>query len=260
MTQSLHPAAQKGFSSAAELYQQVRPSYPPDIVHWLQDQLQLDEKSQVIDLGSGTGKFLPYLQHITKHITAIEPIQEMLAQLQSAYPDVQTLQASSDQLPLTRHSLDAVICAQSFHWFANLETLQQIYHVLKPTGHLALIWNQRDIQVDWVKALADVIAPLEGNTPRYHSGQWKKVFEQQTLFQLDHVQTFQQAHIGTVENVVSKRLLSSSFIAAMPEHEQQQLKAQFEQIVFKYTGKQPQDEIAFPYLTYAYDFKKIDSQ
>ncbi|MFW1771769.1 hypothetical protein, partial [Acinetobacter baumannii] len=25
MTQSLHPAAQKGFSSAAELYQQVRP-------------------------------------------------------------------------------------------------------------------------------------------------------------------------------------------------------------------------------------------
>ncbi|MFV5647619.1 SAM-dependent methyltransferase, partial [Acinetobacter baumannii] len=26
MTQSLHPAAQKGFSSAAELYQQVRPN------------------------------------------------------------------------------------------------------------------------------------------------------------------------------------------------------------------------------------------
>ena len=41
----------------------------------MQDQLQLDEKSQVIDLGSGTGKFLPYLQQITKHITAIEPIQ-----------------------------------------------------------------------------------------------------------------------------------------------------------------------------------------
>ena len=258
MTQSLHPAAQKGFSSAAELYQQVRPDYPQDIVNWLQDQLQLSEKSHVIDLGSGTGKFLPYLQQITSHITAIEPIQEMLAQLQHAYPEIQTLQASSEHLPVTANGMDAVICAQSFHWFANLETLQQIHQVLKPSGHLALIWNQRDINVDWVKALADLIEPLEGNTPRYHSEKWKDVFKHQSLFQLENVQTFQQQHVGTVENVVSKRLLSTSFIAALPEQEQQQLKALFEQIVFSYTGKYPQDEITFPYITHAYDFKKID--
>ncbi|NNG81236.1 class I SAM-dependent methyltransferase [Acinetobacter sp. ANC 5378] len=258
MTQSLHPAAQKGFSSAAELYQQVRPGYPAEIVSWLQHQLQLGANSQVIDLGSGTGKFLPYLQQITSHIIAIEPVQEMLAQLQHAFPEIQTLQASSEQLPVAAHSVDAVICAQSFHWFANLETLQQIHQVLKPSGHLALIWNQRDINVDWVKALADLIEPFEGNTPRYHSGKWKNVFEQQSLFQLENVQTFQQQHVGTVENVVSKRLLSTSFIAAMPAPEQQQLKALFEQIIFSYTGKYPQDEITFPYITYAYDFKKID--
>jgi len=260
MTQSLHPAAQKGFSSAAELYQQVRPSYPQDIVHWLHDQLQLDQQSQVVDLGAGTGKFLPYLKQLTSHIIAIEPIQAMLAQLQHAYPDIQTLQASSESLPLTAHSIDAVVCAQSFHWFANLESLRQIHQALKPSGHLALIWNQRDVQVDWVKALADRIQPLEGNTPRYHSGQWKKVFEQQALFQLANTETFQQQHVGTVEQVVSKRLLSTSFIAAMSAQEQQQLKAEFEQIVLEYTGKHPQDEIAFPYVTYAYDFKKIDQK
>ncbi len=258
MTQSLHPAAQKGFSSAAELYQQVRPGYPAEIVSWLQHQLQLGANSQVIDLGSGTGKFLPYLQQITSHIIAIEPVQEMLAQLQHIYPEIQTLQASSEHLPVAANSVDAVICAQSFHWFANLETLQQIHQVLKPSGHLALIWNQRDINVDWVKALADLIEPWEGNTPRYHSGKWKNVFEQQSLFQLENVQTFQQQHIGTIENVVSKRLLSTSFIAAMPEQEQQQLKALFEQMIFSYTGKYPQDEITFPYITYAYDLKKTD--
>ncbi|MGE8559434.1 MAG: class I SAM-dependent methyltransferase [Acinetobacter sp.] len=258
MTQSLHPAAQKGFSSAAELYQQVRPGYPAEIVNWLQHQLQLGTNSQVIDLGSGTGKFLPYLQQITSHIIAIEPVQEMLAQLQHAFPDIQTLQASSEQLPVAANSVDAVICAQSFHWFDNVETLQQIHQVLKTSGHLALIWNQRDIQVDWVKALADLIEPFEGNTPRYHSEKWKAVFEHQSLFQLENVQTFQQQHVGTVENVVSKRLLSTSFIAAMPDPEQQQLKALFEQIVFTFTGKYPQDEIAFPYVTYAYHFKKIN--
>ena len=58
MTQSLHLAAQTGFSSAAELYQSVRPSYPPQVIDWLRQQLQLSERSQVIDLGAGTGKFL----------------------------------------------------------------------------------------------------------------------------------------------------------------------------------------------------------
>ena len=35
MTHSLHPAAQTGFSSAAELYQSVRPNYPQELVNWL---------------------------------------------------------------------------------------------------------------------------------------------------------------------------------------------------------------------------------
>ena len=71
MTQSLHPAAQKGCSSAAELYQQVRPNYPVEIVSWLQDRLQIHENSTVIDLGSGTGKFLPYSPLVRQYHAAI---------------------------------------------------------------------------------------------------------------------------------------------------------------------------------------------
>jgi SAM-dependent methyltransferase len=256
MTQSLHPAAQQGFSSAAELYQQVRPNYPQEIVMWLKQQLHLTAQSKVVDLGSGTGKFLPYLQQVTSHIIAVEPIAEMLAQLQQAYPQIATLQASSDQLSIASESIDAVICAQSFHWFATIESLNEIHQILKPHGQLGLVWNQRDIQVDWVKALADVLEPLEGDTPRFHSGQWQQAFEQQFLFELDQIKTFQQLHIGRVEDVVSGRLLSTSFIAALPKSQQYQLKAQFEQIVADYTGKTAQDEIAFPYVTYAYNFKK----
>lgn len=184
MTQSLHPAAQKGFSSAAELYQQVRPNYPVEIVSWLQDRLQIHENSTVIDLGSGTGKFLPYLKQTHANITAVEPIGEMLQQLQQAYPDIKTLQAFSHNIPVNNQQIDAVICAQSFHWFDNIETLTEIHRVLKPQGHLGLVWNQRDEGTDWVKALADFLLPLEGDTPRYHSERWKKVFEDQDLFTL----------------------------------------------------------------------------
>ncbi|OTG67117.1 class I SAM-dependent methyltransferase [Acinetobacter silvestris] len=257
MTHSLHPAAQKGFSSAAELYQQVRPSYPPEIMTWLKDELQLNRQSTVVDLGAGTGKFLNYLQQVTPQTIAIEPIAEMLEQLKIVHPEAQVLQASSDHIPLPSESIDAVLCAQSFHWFANIESLNEIYHILKPEGHLGLVWNQRDEEVSWVKALADLLTPLEGNTPRYHSGAWKKVFEHQFLFRLESVKLFSQLQKGTVNDVVSKRLLSTSFIAAMPPAEQFKLQQQFEQIILEHTGKSPQDEIEFPYVTYAYHFRKF---
>ncbi|MCU4413807.1 class I SAM-dependent methyltransferase [Acinetobacter sp. WU_MDCI_Axc73] len=253
----IHQAAQQGFSQAAELYQEVRPDYPNEIVNWLKQELQLDQSSCVVDLGAGTGKFLPYLQQVTSEIIAVEPVQAMREQLSLAHPDVKTLDAYSTEIPLPPQSVDAVLCAQSFHWFANIETLDEIYQLLKVEGHLGLIWNQRNIEVNWVKALADILQPLEQDTPRYHSGDWKKVFEHQFLFRLESVKVYSQVQKGTVEQVVSKRLLSTSFIAAMTEKQQLELKQKFEKIVYEFTGKQPQDEIEFPYITYAYHFKKI---
>ena len=257
MTQSLHPAAQHGFSAAAELYQHVRPSYPQAIVGWLKNELHLDADAQAIDLGAGTGKFLDYLLQATPHVIAVEPIAEMLEQLKIVHPEVQTQQASSDQIALNDQTIDAILCAQSFHWFANLETLQEMHRLLKPNGHLGLVWNQRDEQVDWVKALADFLKDYEADTPRFHSLQWQQVFQQQSLFRLEKTNVFSQQQVGRVEDVVSRRLLSTSFIAAMPKAEQLQLKRQFEAIVYRYTGKQPHDEISFPYVTYAYHLVKI---
>lgn len=253
----IHHAAQQGFSQAAELYQQVRPDYPNEIVNWLKQELQLNQSSCVVDLGAGTGKFIPYLEQVTSDIIAVEPVQAMREQLSLAHPKIRTLDAYSTEIPLPPQSVDAVLCAQSFHWFANIETLNEIYQLLKIDGHLGLIWNQRDIEVNWVKALADILQLLEQDTPRYHSGDWKKVFEHQFLFRLESVKVYSQVQKGTVEQVVSQRLLSTSFIAAMTEKQQLELKQQFEQVVYEFTGKQPQDEIEFPYITYAYHFKKI---
>ena len=260
MTHSLHPAAQKGFSSAAELYQQVRPSYPQNIPLWLQDRLKVTSQAQALDLASGTGKFLPYLQQLTQDIIAVEPVSEMLAQLKQAYPHIKTIQAFSHDIPIQANSIDIVTCTQAFHWFANFETLTEVHRILKKDGFFVLIWNQRDIRVDWVKALADYLLPLEGDTPRFHSNLWRNAFQQQNLFKLFEEVTFTQLQHGTVEQVVSNRLLSTSFIAAMPKLEQLKLKAEFEKIVEDYTSKSAQDEIDFPYTTHVYVFQKVSSE
>ena len=257
MTQSLHPAAQLGFGSGASLYQQVRPSYPQEVDTFLQDQLKVLPNSHIVDLGSGTGKFLPHLLKLTTQLTAVEPIASMLTELRQLYPQVATVQARSEQLPLPAQCADLVSCAQSFHWFANLQSLKEIHRILKPQAHLLLIWNQRDISVNWVNALAEMILPFEGDTPRFHNQDWRQVFADTDLFQLCHEQQFHHRHVGTVEQVVSKRLLSTSFIAAMPAAQQQQLKTQFEQLILEYTGLHAQDTIEFPYCTHVFIYQKI---
>ena len=75
-------------------------------------------------------------------------------------------------LPLPDASVDVVICAQAFHWFASSEALTEIARVLKPGGKLGLVWNLRDTRVSWVpnwmrssmrwKAIPRVITPGPG--------------------------------------------------------------------------------------------------
>lgn len=59
MTQSLHPAAQQGFSAAAELYQQVRPDYPADLSPWLAETLSLPVDANLVDLGTELVNLFP---------------------------------------------------------------------------------------------------------------------------------------------------------------------------------------------------------
>ncbi len=139
-----------------------------------------------------------------------------------------------------------------------MKRLRTAHQILKPQGYLLLIWNQRDISVNWVNALAKMILPFEGDTPRFHNQDWRQVFADTDLFQLTHEQKFHHTHVGTVEQVVSKRLLSTSFIAAMPTEQQQQLKTQFEQLVLEYTNKHVHDEIEFPYCTHVYVYQKVE--
>src|SRR5690606_35199145 len=114
MTQSLHPAAKRGFSASAELYQQVRPDYPAEISQWLADTFTLPVDARLLDLGSGSVNFIAYLRLLSKNIIAFDPVEEMLAQLKLAHPGIEVVIRLFHQLPLPDHSLNAVFCAQSF--------------------------------------------------------------------------------------------------------------------------------------------------
>jgi SAM-dependent methyltransferase len=65
--------------------------------------------------------------------------------------------APAEEIPAPDASYDVVVAAQSFHWFDLDRALPEVARVLKPGGRLAVVWNQRDERIPWVRKLGAII-------------------------------------------------------------------------------------------------------
>lgn len=253
----LHWSAFTGYLRNADAYSRGRPGYPPEINDWLRTTLQIKHHSEVLDLGAGTGKFTQRLVDLGAHVTAVEPIKEMRDKFKERWPDIEVIEATAQQMPQVRSgSIDAVVCAHSFHWFATEEAMKEIHRVLKPGGRLGLIWNLRDASVDWVGQLAAIVSAEAGDNPRYYSGDWRKVFPY-AGFSLSTEKHFPHLHTGSPEDVIINRIKSISFIASKTPEEQAVIFDKVRHLIATHPALANKESISVPYDTVAYHAAKI---
>jgi SAM-dependent methyltransferase len=141
------------FGAEAAAYERGRPSYPPESIDWLLP----DGAHDVLDLGAGTGKLTTRLVERGLDVVAVDPLAEMLELLSSALPETPALLGTAEQIPLPDNSVDAVLVAQAWHWFAPEQAVAEVARVLRPGGRLGLVWNARDERLGWVKDLGRII-------------------------------------------------------------------------------------------------------
>lgn len=144
------------FGAVAAAYAEHRPDYPADAVAWCVAPAGRPVAGlRVLDLGAGTGKLTAMLAELGADVTAVEPDQAMLAELRRRLPSVRALPGPAEAIPLADGSVDAVLCAQSMHWFDMSRALPEIARVLAPGGALGAMWNSDDDRVEWVAGLRD---------------------------------------------------------------------------------------------------------
>ena len=248
---SVHPAAAYGFAAGAATYVRGRPDYPPEALEWLRNTLGLRGGKVAVDLGAGTGKFTNVLLATGARVVAVDPVAQMLDELRRNAPAAEPLVGDAGHIPLAAVSVDAVVCSQSFHWFANPAALAEMHRVLRPGGVLGLIWNVRDESVGWVAELSGLIAPYEGAAPRMASGEWRKLFPAAGFGALYEAR-FPHGHTGSPEQVIVDRTLSISFIAALPPAEREKVATAARALIRATPSLAGKSEVTFPYFTAAY--------
>ena len=132
-----------GFDNVPEIYDRVRPAYPPELFDALFSYLSSDTGLRAVEIGPGTGKATrPLLEHGIA-VTAVEPGKQLAAflskKLGAEYTRLDVLIAKFEDAELEAGAFDLVLAATSFHWLDKATRFQRCHDLLREGGTLAVV-------------------------------------------------------------------------------------------------------------------------
>jgi ubiquinone/menaquinone biosynthesis C-methylase UbiE len=125
--------------------------------------LELKPGSMVLDVGTGTGVFIPYLfDSIGKkgRIVALDIAEEMLKKARTKRFDgnIDYLQADIGEIPLPDGTFDSVVCYSSFPHFQDKPgALAEIKRVMKGGGRLVICHTSSRAHINEVHSQIPVV-------------------------------------------------------------------------------------------------------
>ena len=168
------------FSDRADQYSLYRPQYPKAVVEYLEQTIRLNRAFCIADIGSGTGIFSKLFLEEGYSVAAVEPNDEMrkVAEVTlSSYEGFRSVAGTAEETTLENASVDIVTVAQAFHWFRPDETRKEFERILKPSGHILLIWNIIQSDTPFLKAYTNLKKKYEDTIIHPHRANLERIRE-----------------------------------------------------------------------------------
>ncbi|TYC99688.1 class I SAM-dependent methyltransferase [Arthrobacter echini] len=228
------------YLSGADRYARVRPGYPAGIVDWIVP----DDAADAADVGAGTGIFTGLLADRGLRVSAVDPSEAMLAVLSRQLPGVPVILGTAEESFLPTAAVDLVTLAQAWHWCDHPAAAAEAARVLRPSGRLAVVWNQLDVSRPWVHRLSRIMHAGDVYSPAYRP-------EFGSLFAPPEELLIRWTQELTVSDVVDLARSRSYYRRASPE-----LRARVEANLLWYLTDHlafaPDARLELPYYTHAW--------
>ncbi|MGH2531682.1 MAG: class I SAM-dependent methyltransferase [Thermomicrobiales bacterium] len=131
------------FDRSAELYDEVRPVYPADLIDDLVRFSAIPDGGRILEIGCGTGKAtLPFARRGYR-LLCLEPGANLAAVARhnlAAFPSVEVRVASFEEWALESAAFDLVVAATSFAWVDPAVRYWKTIEALRPGGCVAVFW------------------------------------------------------------------------------------------------------------------------
>lgn len=152
------------FSDRAKDYVKYRPSYPSTAIDIILENLSNYSQILAVDIGAGTGISARLLAERGVKVIAIEPNTAM-REAAAHHPLVDYRDGTAEATQLNDNSVDLVTCFQAFHWFNPELSLSEFHRILKPSGRLAVVWNNRAQEDVLTAEYSRVVRQASSNHP-----------------------------------------------------------------------------------------------
>ncbi len=152
----------KRFSDRVSDYVKYRPSYPHELIDFLESNSFLTKSSIIADVGSGTGLLTKLFLDNGNKVFGIEPNKEMREageEFLKDYENFVSINGTSEQTNLPDQSVDLITAGQAYHWFDKEKTAKEFKRILNYSNkeNIVLIWNTRAKHIDFNDELEKII-------------------------------------------------------------------------------------------------------
>lgn len=156
----MHSDNTRRFSNRVDNYVKYRPGYPESIVTCLQNEYHIQPDALIADIGSGTGISSRLFLEKGYTVFGVEPNHNMALksiELLAGFANFSVLPGTAENTGLPDDSMDIVMVAQAFHWFNNDHAKKEMRRILRPTGIVILLWNERLTHTPFAGAYDELI-------------------------------------------------------------------------------------------------------
>ncbi len=203
------------FSDRVADYIKYRPKYPKEVIDILKREINFSFGDTVADIGAGTG-FLTELFLDHGNLTyAVEPNEAMRKACSDLYGTdnlLKIVDGSAEVTQLPDQAIDLIVAGTAFHWFDPIETKKEFMRILKPDGHILLIWNVRKDDAPFTASYEEI---LRRRVPGYAASQHRK-FDPELISDFLHPRQMKKQVLANSQSFdwegFKGRALSSSFM------------------------------------------------